>query len=115
MARLPIPREGPLPLNTPVKNFAPYVPDRLIAKLTPASRGLTKRDLLLLDAGEFTPATRRLTVEDMNSLRNVFGQASARAAKPTDGGGYYCCCCCCYFCCCCTAVSVRNPLVPTKI
>jgi hypothetical protein len=111
----PVPeRTGPLPLKTPLKEFAPYVAPQLLKRLTPATQAVTKRDLLLLAAGEFTPATKRLTVEDMHSLRTVFAQNSARQAKQpggtTGGGRYYCCCCCCYFCCCCTAVSVTRPV-----
>lgn len=105
---------GPLPLTTRVKDFAGYVPERLLKQLTPAAAALTKRDLLLLDAGQFTPATRKLSVEDLHSLRMVFAKVSAgRSKKPTDGkkDGWYCCCCCCYFCCCCTAVSVTRPLM----
>jgi hypothetical protein len=77
---------------------------------------VTKRDLLLLAAGEFTPATKRLTGEDLHSLRTVFAQNSARRTKQPNGGstggggGFYCCCCCCAFCCCCTAVAVTRPL-----
>jgi hypothetical protein len=113
MARRRSPMEpGPLPLNTRVKDFVEYVPDRLLKQLTPAAAALTKRDLLLLDAGEFTPATRKLRVQDLHSLRMVFTQTSARRAKKPKNGGHYCCCCCCYFCCCCTAVSVTKPLIP---
>jgi hypothetical protein len=95
-------RTGPLPLNAPLSQFAPYVTPAQLKKLTPATRKLTKRDLLMLAAGEFTPATKQLSVQDMHSLRTVFA--------PNGRGGYYCCCCCCYFCCCCTAASVTRPL-----
>jgi hypothetical protein len=104
-------KEGPLPLTTPARNFAPYVPPAALRKLTRRAAALTKRDLLLLDNNRFTPATRRLTVEDMNSLRSVFAQANAQQAKKPKDGSYFCCCCCCYFCCCCTAVSVTAPHV----
>jgi hypothetical protein len=104
-------RTGPLPLETPLSRFTPFVTPAQLRKLTPATQKLTKRDLLLLAADEFTPATRKLTVEDLHSLRTVFAQTSARLAKkPSGDGGYFCCCCCCYFCCCCTAVSVTRPL-----
>jgi hypothetical protein len=102
------PRE-PLPLNATVKDFEPFLPKGSIKKLTPAARTLTKKDLLLLDAGQFTRATKKLTTEDLHSLRVVFAQNSLRKAGGS-GGGYYCCCCCCYFCCCCTAVSVTRPV-----
>jgi hypothetical protein len=108
----PGPQGGPLPLKTPLRDFSPYVPTKALKELTPRAARLTKRDLLLLDAGEFTTATRRLTVEDLHSLRTVFSQTSAgRAKAPQAGIGHYCCCCCCYFCCCCTAVSVTRPLL----
>jgi hypothetical protein len=109
----PEPQGGPLPLKTPLRDFSPYVPASALKELTARAARLTKQDLLLLDAGEFTPATRKLTVEDLHSLRTVFAQTSTRRAKAPQGGiGHYCCCCCCYFCCCCTAVSVTRPLLP---
>jgi hypothetical protein len=101
---------GPLPLTTPLKDFGPFLPKASIRKLTPAARALTKKDLLLLDAGQFTRATKKLTTEDLHSLRAVFAQNSRAKAGGGGGGGYYCCCCCCYFCCCCTAVSVTRPV-----
>jgi hypothetical protein len=113
MTEPPAPR-GPLPLETPVTEFRDFVPAELLERLTPAAASLTKQDLLLLDAGEFTQAARKLTVEDLNSLRSVFGETSGRWAKAAAANGYYCCCCCCYFCCCCTAVSVSKPLVSSR-
>jgi len=105
-----------LPLTTPVGQFPTgFITKAQVAKLPPAVRRLTKRDLLLLGGGEFTPATKRLSIEEMHSLRTVFAATSTRLAKAPDGGGYYCCCCCCYFCCCCTAVSVTRPLTAPVI
>jgi hypothetical protein len=116
MARRRLPMEpGPLPLGTRIKDFEGYVPDRLLKQLTPAAAALSKRDLLLLDAGEFTPATRKLRVQDLHSLRMVFAQTSGRRANKPSDGGHRCCCCCCYFCCCCTAVSVTKLLVPSAV
>jgi hypothetical protein len=95
---------GPLPLSARVKDFSHLSADE-IRLLTPAARLLTKKDLLLLAGEEFTPATRRLRVEDLHSLQEVFGKNSLKLA--TKGGGFYCCCCCCALCCCCSAASVR--------
>ena len=107
-------REGPLPLNTPLSSLTPFFTAAQVKRMTPALRRVTKRDLLLLAANEFTPATKKLTVQDLSTLSTVVSQASARAAKAPTGGsggsGNKCCCCCCYFCCCCTAVSVTRPV-----
>jgi hypothetical protein len=108
-------REGPLPLNTPLTSFTPFFTAAQTKSLSPALRKVTKRDLLLLASNEFTPATKRLTVQDISTLNKVVSQASARAVKATGGSGgtgNKCCCCCCYFCCCCTAVSVTRPVTP---
>jgi hypothetical protein len=99
------PENGRLPLNAKVKDFKPYLSAAELRQLTPAARLLTKKDLLLLAGEKFTPATKRLRVEDLHSLRKVFGENSLKLAT-TKGDGFACCCCCCYFCCCCSAASV---------
>jgi hypothetical protein len=99
---------GPLPLSARVKDFS-QLSAKDLRQLTPAARSLTKRDLLLLAGEKFTPATKRLRVEDLFSLQKVFGESTLRLA--TDGVGYRCCCCCCIWpVCCCSAASVTNPV-----
>lgn len=78
-----------------------------VAKLSPAARSLTKRDLELLGRGDVkSPTLAKLTVSDIASIREAFGAYY----RPGIGdlAALDISCCCCTPCCC--AVAVSEPL-----
>lgn len=77
-----------------------------VAKLSPAAKSLTKKDLELLGRGDVRAASvAKLTVNDIASIRDAFG-AYYRPAGGVGGlAALDVSCCCCTPCCCAAAVS----------
>ena len=71
-----------------------------VVKLSPRAQQLTKRDLVALGnlAGRL-----KLTIQDLSSIVDAFGQSDAPADPEVQGDA-----CCCAPCCCCCAVSVSS-------
>lgn len=69
-----------------------------VVRLSPRAQQLTKRDLVALG----NVANRlKLSIEDLQSIVDAFGQNDAPADPEVQGDA-----CCCAPCCCCCAVSV---------
>lgn len=97
------PTVGVLPQDTPIYKM---VAATQVDKLSPAAMKLTKQDLLDLggwSGGRKIPSQLGLTVEDINTIRDVFS-SQLTSSDGLSGAGLACCCCPC-----CSAAAVTMP------
>jgi hypothetical protein len=95
--------------NTPITEL---IPPGEVSRLSSAARRLTKADLMAM-AGwggqpRKDPAQLGLDVEDINTIRDIFGQQLGAEVAPM---GFSLSCCSCTPCCCCAVAAVP----PTRV
>lgn len=89
----------PLPMPTPIKNMG--LPRPVFNKLSPAAKRLTKGDLVALWQDTTTTRAKRITLQDLNVIRDGFSSQVGKGPPGSLAMDIYCCCC---PCCCATAV-----------
>lgn len=97
----------PRPMSAKVTNMG-FDP-KLISTLPKNVQALTKADLLALGgwgtSKRLSPAASKITVTDIQAIKDVFGRAVAGGAGNPLATDIYCCCCPC-----CCAATVTTPV-----
>ena len=100
----------PLPSTTKLTDMG-FNP-KLVAKLSPNLRQLTKADLLSLGGWGTTKLTQnasRISVQDVQQIKDVLGRSFGSGGVNPVAMDVYCCCCPC-----CCAATVENPVAIRK-
>jgi hypothetical protein len=81
---------------------------KAVAQLPPSVRNLTKSDLMALGGwgGKLSPAGAKITVTDIQRIKDVLGPAVGGGGINPIATDINCCCCPC-----CCAASVPEPVV----
>ena len=86
------PSKGGKPMNTPLKEM---ISQGQLEGLSTRAQQLTKQQLVDLANGTATPTSLNVSVEDLQSLRDVFGYDPIKERGPSPEVSIKCCCCCC--------------------
>lgn len=97
----------PRPLSAKITNMG-FDP-KLVASLPKNVQALTKADLLALGGWgankRLSPAASKITVTEIQQIKDVFGKGIAGGAGNPLATDIYCCCCPC-----CCAATVTTPV-----
>jgi hypothetical protein len=98
--------EAPITLDTPIRAL---ITETDFQRLSDRARQLTRQDLIALgswgDVPRKTPRDLGLTVEDIQTIRDIFGKQIVGGLGMMDIFGSVSCCSCTPCCCCAVAVA----------